>query len=157
MILCAALTACGAATTPTVQPAPTAEHTASRSSLTPICSFYSTLIVVGLTAMKPDKTKLTLPRLRERWPELVATAEHGQEVRWEPALGPRMRPAYARFLADIDETDAAVKAGDLPRFMRALRAAGRSLRPVDGLSRQSKLGCTMSDGHGGSMSIGPKS
>ena len=151
------LTACGAATTPRVQPTTTVERTAVKAPLTPICAFYSTLIAVGLTVMKPDKAKLTVPLLREHWPELVAAAKRGQDVRWEPALEPRMRPAYARFLTDIDETDAAVAAGDVPRFMRALHGAGESLRPVDALSRKSKLACKVSDGQGGTMSIGSTS
>jgi hypothetical protein len=151
VILCAALTACGSVTTPKVEPA------AAKTSLTPICAFYSTVIAVGLAATKPDKAKLTVPRLRKHWPELVAAARRGREVQWGPGLESRMRQAYLRFLADIDETDAAVTAGDLPRFMRALRSAGRSLRLVDSISRESTLACTMTDGHGWSMSIGSSS
>src|SRR3954449_5741608 len=91
LILCAAaLTACGAATTPRRQPATTVERTAVKAPLTPICSFYSTLIAVGLTMMKPDKAKLIVPLLREHWPKLVAAAKRGQDVHWEPALEPRM-------------------------------------------------------------------
>lgn len=135
-----------------------AAATAPRSDRTsPACGLHATLLTVSLLEQDHEQHRtISVAKLRSGWPKMLVTARsaaHG--LGRETPVMRRLSTRFTTLVGELEQAGDALRAGEMNRFWATLARTKPDTLAVSSLVKRAKLACTVSDGHGGTLTIGP--